>query len=41
MIVFAMWNNFLGGVFMSLMDAYGLMLVSVEMWGFILALTSF
>lgn len=41
MIVFAMWNNFLGGVFMSLMDAYGLMLVSVEMWGLILALTSF
>jgi MFS transporter, DHA3 family, multidrug efflux protein len=39
MIVFAMWNNFLGGVFMSLMDAYGLMLVSVEVWGIILALT--
>jgi MFS transporter, DHA3 family, multidrug efflux protein len=40
MIVFAMWNNFLGGVFMSLMDAYGLMLVSVETWGIILAITS-
>lgn len=40
MIVFAMWNNFLGGVFMSLMDAYGLMLVSVETWGLMLAVTS-
>lgn len=40
MIVFAMWNNFLGGVFMSLMDAYGLMLVSVETWGLMLAITS-
>lgn len=40
MIVFAMWNNFLGGVFMSLMDAYGLMLVSVETWGIMLAVTS-
>lgn len=40
MIIFAMWNNFLGGVFMSLMDAYGLMLVSVETWGMMLAITS-
>ena len=40
MIVFAMWNNFIGGVFMSLMDAYGLMLVSVETWGLMLAVTS-
>ncbi len=27
-------NNLLGGVFMSLMDAYGLTLVSVQTWGF-------
>ena len=40
MIFFAMFNNFLGGVFMSLMDAYGLSLVSVELWGTVLALTS-
>lgn len=32
MIFFAMINNFIGGVFMSLMDAYGLSLVSVEIW---------
>lgn len=32
MIFFAMFNNFLGGIFMSLMDAYGLSLVSVEIW---------
>lgn len=35
LILFSMFNNFLGGVFMSLMDAYGLALVSVETWGFI------
>ncbi len=33
LILFATFNNFLGGVFMSLMDAYGLSLVSVETWG--------
>jgi DHA3 family multidrug efflux protein-like MFS transporter len=33
MIIFATINNFLGGVFMGLMDAYGLSLVSVEAWG--------
>jgi MFS transporter, DHA3 family, multidrug efflux protein len=35
LIAFAAFNNFLGGVFMSLMDAYGLSLVSVETWGLI------
>lgn len=35
LIFFATFNNFLGGVYMSLMDAYGLNLVSVESWGFI------
>ena len=35
LILFAAFNNFLGGVFMSLMDAYGLSLVSVEVWGFL------
>jgi len=33
LILFTMFNNFLGGVFMSLVDAYGLSLVSVEVWG--------
>lgn len=33
LIFFHTFNNFLGGVFMSLMDAYGLLLVSVEVWG--------
>ena len=33
LIVFSCFNNFLGGVFMALMDAYGLSLVSVQAWG--------
>lgn len=33
LIFFSMFNNFLGGVFMSLMDPYGLELVSVQVWG--------
>ena len=33
LILFTTFNNFLGGVFMSLMDAYGLSLVSVQVWG--------
>lgn len=34
LIFFNSINNFLGGVFMALMDAYGLALVSVQTWGF-------
>jgi DHA3 family multidrug efflux protein-like MFS transporter len=33
LIIFATFNNFLGGIFMALLDAYGLSLVSVELWG--------
>jgi len=33
LILLAAFNNLLGGVFMALMDAYGLELVSVETWG--------
>lgn len=33
LIFFNTFNNFLGGVFMSLMDAYGLSLVTVQVWG--------
>jgi DHA3 family multidrug efflux protein-like MFS transporter len=41
LIFFATFNNFLGGVFMSLMDAYGLTLVSVEVWGILWGVLSF
>ena len=40
LLLFSMFNNFLGGVFMSLMDPYGLTLMSVEAWGFLIAFTS-
>ena len=40
LIFFSTFNNFIGGVFMSLMDAYGLTLFSVEMWGLMLAVSS-
>lgn len=33
LIFFQSFNNFLGGIFMALMDAYGLQLVSVQVWG--------
>jgi MFS transporter, DHA3 family, multidrug efflux protein len=33
LIFFHTFNNFLGGIFMSLMDAYGLQLVPVQVWG--------
>ena len=35
LVFFAIFNNVLGGVFMALMDAYGLSLVSVQAWGII------
>lgn len=41
LIIFTTFNNFLGGVFMSLMDAYGLSLVSVQTWGLLWGLLSF
>jgi MFS transporter, DHA3 family, multidrug efflux protein len=39
-IIFNTFNNFLGGVFMALMDPYGLSLVSVEAWGLMWGLVS-
>lgn len=33
LIIFSAFNNFLGGVYMALLDAYGLSLVSVQAWG--------
>ncbi|MBI3153302.1 MAG: MFS transporter [Chloroflexi bacterium] len=40
LIFFSTFNNFLGGVFMGLMDAYGLSLVSVQVWGVLWAILS-
>jgi DHA3 family multidrug efflux protein-like MFS transporter len=37
LIVFASINNLLMGVFIALIDAYGLTLVSVQVWGFLWA----
>jgi MFS transporter, DHA3 family, multidrug efflux protein len=33
LVIFSTFNNFLGGVYMALLDAYGLSLVSVQVWG--------
>lgn len=41
LILFATINNFLGGVFMALMDAYGLSLVPVQVWGIMWGVLSF
>lgn len=41
LIFFTTFNNFLGGVFMALMDAYGLTLVSVQVWGALWGVLSF
>lgn len=40
LIFFSTFNNFIGGVYMALMDPYGLTLFSVEMWGIVLGITS-
>ena len=40
LIFFTTFNNFLGGVFMALMDAYGLSLMKVEQWGLLWAVMS-
>ncbi len=40
MILFSTINNFLGGAFMGLMDAYGLSMVSVQTWGLLFAVIS-
>lgn len=38
LILFSTFNNFAGGVYMALMDPYGLELFSVEAWGMVFAL---
>jgi len=40
LIFFASFNNLLGGVFMALLDAYGLSLMAVEAWGLFWAVVS-
>jgi MFS transporter, DHA3 family, multidrug efflux protein len=40
LILFAALNNLLGGVFMALMDAYGLSLMSVQAWGLLWGVVS-
>lgn len=40
LIFFTTFNNFLGGVYMSLLDPYGLTLFSVQIWGIVLGVTS-
>ena len=40
LLFFSTFNNFLGGVFMALMDPYGLSLMSVQTYGVVLAITS-
>lgn len=35
LLIFSTFNNFIGGVYMALMDPYGLTLFSVEMWGMV------
>lgn len=40
LLFFTIFNNLIGGVFMVLMDPYGLTLFSVQMWGIVLAISS-
>lgn len=40
LILFSTFNNLVGGVFMALMDPYGLTLFPVEVWGVVLGVTS-
>lgn len=40
LIVFSTFNNLIGGVYMALMDPYGLELFDVQIWGVILGVTA-
>ena len=40
LIIFSTFNNFIGGIYMALMDPYGLTLFSVQIWGIVLGVTS-
>lgn len=41
LIIFSTFNNLIGGVYMALLDPYGLTLVSVEIWGLLWGVVSF
>lgn len=40
LIIFSTFNNLIGGVYMALMDPYGLEMFPVELWGVVLGVTS-
>lgn len=40
LILFSTFNNFIGGVYMALMDPYGLEMFPVEVWGAVLGVSS-
>lgn len=40
LIIFSTFNNLIGGVYMALMDPYGLELFTVEMWGIVFGVAS-
>ncbi|GGJ51269.1 chloramphenicol efflux pump [Glutamicibacter ardleyensis] len=40
LIIFSMFNNFIGGAYMALMDPYGLTIMSVEAWGIVFGVAS-
>ncbi|MFC9917033.1 MFS transporter [Agromyces binzhouensis] len=40
LIVFATFNNLIGGLYLALMDPYGLTIFSVEVWGIVLGVTA-
>ncbi|MBO9578512.1 MAG: MFS transporter [Microbacteriaceae bacterium] len=40
LLIFATFNNLIGGVYLALMDAYGLQLFAVEWWGVVLGISS-
>lgn len=40
LIIFSTFNNLIGGVYMALMDPYGLTLFNAQLWGFALAFSS-
>lgn len=40
LIIFSTFNNLIGGVYMALMDPYGLEMFSVEAWGLVFAVSS-
>jgi DHA3 family multidrug efflux protein-like MFS transporter len=40
LIIFSTFNNLIGGVYLALMDPYGLELFTVELWGIVLGVTS-